>query len=74
MTVAQFIIRRVVMGPAGLNVVEAVLERGNVAAAICEAGMQIAMGICLHEACVLFSSCFVLSIVMAQHMRTYAHS
>ena len=74
MTVAQFIIRRVVMGPAGLNVVEAVLERGNVAAAICEAGMQIAMGICLHEACVLFSSCFVLSIVMAQHMRTCAHS
>jgi uncharacterized membrane protein YjfL (UPF0719 family) len=44
MTIAQLIIRKVVMGPAGMNVVEAVLEKGNVAAAICEAGMQISMG------------------------------
>lgn len=44
MTGAQLIIRKVVMG-ANLNVVEAVLERGNIAAAICEAGYQIAMGL-----------------------------
>jgi uncharacterized membrane protein YjfL (UPF0719 family) len=43
MLAAQQIIRRVVIGP-NFNVVEAVLEKGNAAAAICEAGMQVSMG------------------------------
>eukprot|EP00277_Geminigera_cryophila_P040081 CAMPEP_0173112566 /NCGR_PEP_ID=MMETSP1102-20130122/46147_1 /TAXON_ID=49646 /ORGANISM="Geminigera sp., Strain Caron Lab Isolate" /LENGTH=701 /DNA_ID=CAMNT_0014013767 /DNA_START=108 /DNA_END=2213 /DNA_ORIENTATION=- len=44
MTIAQLVIRKVIIG-RHIDVVEAVLERGNVAAAICEAGMQISMGL-----------------------------
>ena len=46
MTFAQFFIRLVIMKWDGsLDVCEAVLAKGNIAAAICEAGYQIAMGL-----------------------------